>query len=349
MRVDPNSQPAVTPEPLTPEPAATRLLCQAYRSAVPPDRISAPSRDADAIDSRGVTGKWAKDEWNTIAGAVHELASVPGVVSNAWLSAARTNEHLAARIEGMVSTWQQTAPSVRQTAIDALRAAAAPVSSSASALADELAQANRVPLLRAATGSPTNASSRTPLPADLESRARDAARTFTHVAAAQSAHASMWYHGASRALGASVVDLHAGLAHTAPEASALNRIPGLKDIPVAAFGLTVAGIAADIAAGVSPRDAEAANIAGLTAGTLVGAGVENALVRFGGAAVADTVAEGLGVAAATAAGGWALAAAALAGAAAGYGVSAALESPPGRAFIDGLGHSARALDAAVCG
>jgi hypothetical protein len=85
------------------------------------------SRDASSLAS---VAQWAKDEWPTVATAVHGLASAPGIVADAWRDAAKTNTALAEKMSHAASS-----PESRAAAKAFASAAAAQTAKASSALA----------------------------------------------------------------------------------------------------------------------------------------------------------------------------------------------------------------------
>jgi hypothetical protein len=309
----PNPEPQAAPTPAPSASAAARVTMRSDGV----DRST--SRDASPLTS---VGEWSKDEWPTVATAVHGLASAPGIVADAYRDAAKTNSVLASKIGNVVSEWESRAPAARTAAIDDLKSFAKNTSRTASTIANDLERAN--------TGG-TDAAVKS---------ARDAATSFASAAAAQTARASGTIARISGRIGTTVGAALGKPGTAAAVAKAVGAVPGLKETPV--LGLAIAGIgtATDVAskkAGVA--DAVVANAGATLAGTVVGAAVTPALTSaLAGSAGADVATEALGVAVAAGPVGWAVAGGVIVGAAAGYGVYRAIESAPGQQVVDGITH-----------
>jgi hypothetical protein len=278
-----------------------------------------PNRDASPLAS---VGAWAKDEWPTVATAVHGLASAPGIVADAYRDAAKTNAALAGKIGNAVNGWESRAPAARTAAIDDLKSFAKDTSRSATKIADDLQRAN-------ADGTDAAVQS-----------ARAAAKTFASAAATQTAKASSTIARISGRIGTTVGAALGKPGTATAVAKAVGSVPGLKETPV--LGLVIAGVgtATDVASKkASVADAVVANAGSALAGTVVGAAVTPAITSaLAGVAGADVGAEALGVAVAAGPVGWAVAGGVIVGAAAGYGVYRAIESAPGQDVVDGIAH-----------
>jgi hypothetical protein len=300
---------------------------------------------------------WMQSEWSTVAGAAHGLASVPGVVSKSWQDAAKSNEDLAKTIDSTLSHWQEQTASQRQGLIDGLSAAATPISTTASSVARDLSQANRAPLAveRAVAGviGTVSADAQAPLrkiaagvgramstlPAPVENRARAGAQALTAAASAQSAKASTTVGAVSELVGRTVGKAHGLLTGNTEGSTVLDRVPLLRDLPVAGAVLTGAAVVADTRSGKSLADATVANVGATLVGTAAGNAVTAGLASFvDSAAIADETAAALGAAAAAGPLGWTVAAGVVTAAAVGYGVYKAVESKPGQDVVDGVAH-----------
>jgi hypothetical protein len=277
------------------------------------------SRDANPL---APVGEWGKDEWPTVATAVHGLASAPGIVADAYRDAAKTNAALAGKIGNAVNAWESRAPAARTAAIDDLKSFAKNTSRSASKIANDLERAN-------ADGTDAAVKS-----------ARAAAKSFASAATAQTAKASGTVARLSSRIGTTVGAALGKPGTAAAVVKAVGAVPGLKETPV--LGLVIAGVGAttDVASKkASVADAVVANAGSALAGTVVGAAVTPAITSaLAGAAGADVATEALGVAVAAGPVGWAVAGGVIVGAAAGYGVYRAIESAPGQHFVDGVTH-----------
>ncbi len=322
MRIgQPGASAAPTPNPepqAAPAPAPT---------SVPAARVPMRSDGVDRDTNGGANplmpvGEWSKDEWPTVATAVHGLASAPGIVADAYRDAAKTNAALASKIGNIVNGWESHAPAVRAAAIDDLKSFAKNTSRGASKIANDLERAN-------ADGTDAAVKS-----------ARAAAKSFASAAAAQTAKASGPIARISSRIGTSVGAALGKPGTAAAVARAVVAVPGLKETPV--LGLAISGIGAVtdvVSKKASVPDAVVANAASALAGTVVGAAVTPAITSaLAGAAGTDVASGALTVAVAAGPVGWAVAGGVIVGAAAGYGVYRAIESAPGQHVVDGIAH-----------
>ncbi len=114
---------------------------------------------SDGVDRNGPSpldsvADVAKREWSTVASVAHGLMSAPGIAAKAHAEAAKTNVKLGKAIDSTVASWTHQSAAARSAAIDDLKSAAKKTSSTASAVADSLERANRLPLAveKAASG-----------------------------------------------------------------------------------------------------------------------------------------------------------------------------------------------------
>lgn len=364
MRVDseggrPNAAPLASPSPPPPRigtlPPSPTAGAEPVRAPSVHDRVDRSNAESSRPDE-GVfsLAAWAKEEWSTVAVAAHGMASVPGVVSKAWEDAAKTNAGFAQSIRTTIEHWGSETAAARQSAIDGLAQAAAPVSKTASNVARDLGQANRLPLAVeksveiAVRGLPegtqlalkdiarTATSRMRELPTPIETRARDAAHALDVAATAQNAKASTTIGSLSARIGKTLGQAHGQLTGAADGGKILSKLPALADTPVVGVLLTGAAIVNDVHAGKSLANASIANVAGTLLGTAVGAAVTEGLASsIGAAAIADGTAASLGAAAAAGPVGWAVAGGVIASVGVGYGIYKAVESKGGQDIVDG--------------
>jgi hypothetical protein len=361
---------------------------QATRPAAPPPTANAAARGAavpaqapDSVNKRddGVvasTEDWFKDEWTTVAGAVHGLMSAPGVVSQAYLKAAKANTDLG---DQLARTLGSQSPKLRQAAIEKLGHLADGKSSAAEAFASRLEAANRIPRIVESIAAP--------LDRGLSAAGRSvASKLDAGIAAAPKA-----FQGPLRSVAGSLKNSVAGTYASvkgAVEKSIRAPDPDLeaagtelgKKLDAAAkadsaeangllrttsrvLGTTVGDLSHSgaisgaldkvpflrdtpvvgmlLAGAGSAIDAPKVGVADATVAnvgsTLIGTAAGTA-VTGGLASLAggSLAADGLGVAAATGPVGWAVAGGVVAGAAIGYGAYKAIESQAGQDVIDGI-------------
>jgi hypothetical protein len=162
----------------------------------------------------------AKREWPTVTSVAHGLMSVPGIAARAYADAAQTNATLGKAIDSTVTTWTQQSAAARSAAIDDLKAAARKTSSTASAVADSLEHANRLPLAVEKAASGAN---------DVLHIAGSAANKAVDSAIASAPKALQAPLGAvARSLGSAVTNGYAATTHAAKSMydHTVNTLPG---------------------------------------------------------------------------------------------------------------------------
>jgi hypothetical protein len=142
MRIDMGGSSTTTPSQQSNPSQGAAPAATAHAPGVPAQHPDTVSKHEGGIWSS--VEDWTKDEWTTVAGAVHGLMSAPGIVSNAYRDAAKANSSLGDAVAKTIGT---QSPAARQKEIDAVAKAAEGKSSAAADYAAKLSDANRVPRL----------------------------------------------------------------------------------------------------------------------------------------------------------------------------------------------------------
>jgi hypothetical protein len=159
---------------------------------------------------------------------------------------------------------------------------------------------------------------------------------------ADQARAGGVVRSASRVIGATPGEA-AQYVHLDGAASALEKVPLLRDTPVVGLALAATGSVLD-AGKVGAPDSIVANFGSTVAGSAIGSVAADAAPSLLAAAgIGDTGAELLGLAAATGPAGLAVAGGVVIGAAATYGIYKAIESKPGQEIVNGAAHGVEAV------
>lgn len=355
--------------------------------AAPPAANSAgrsPAVPAQAPDSVGKredgvvasTEDWFKDEWTTVAGAVHGLMSAPGVVSQAYLKAAKANTELGDQV---ARTLGSQSPNLRQAAIDTLGHLADGTSTAAQDYASKLDAANRIPRMVESVEAPLDrglsaagrqvaskidagiAAAPKALQGPLQTLAGSVKSGVANAYASVKGAVDKSIRTPDPKLEAAGKDLGRKLGAAAKADSA--EANGLVRTTSRVIGTTIGDLshsgAVSDALDKVPflRDTPVVGMLLAGAGTAIDApkvGVADATVANVGSTLIGTAAgsavtgglasfaggslaaDGLGVAAATGPVGWAVAGGVVAGAAIGYGAYKAFESQAGQDVVNGI-------------
>jgi hypothetical protein len=363
--------PAKPQQPATPGPASG--LAHGAHAAQKPDSVS--KHDEGFL---AAAQAWVTSEWGTVAGAAHGLISAPGVVSKAYLKAARAN---AALRESVESTLGNQSPALRQGEIDRFGKLASGSSSDGQALYTKLNDANRIPRLVEKAEAPLDrglsAAGRfvgSKLDAAVDAAPSVLRAPLRRVAGGLKSAVAGAYHDVKGSVDAKIRTLDPELERAghnlgdrflAAERADARQAGGVVRTASRVIGTTVGDLSRSsvltsmLDKASFLRDTPLVGLALAGAGSAVDAkevGVPDAVVANAGSTFIGTAAGGaatdalaglaggslesaaLGVATVTGPAGWAVAGGVLAGAAIGYGAYEAIKSQAGQDVVNGIVH-----------